>query len=134
MMWKQLRMMLTKMYWLHGLKSKLCTSNKIVIYKAILKPVWTYGIHLRGTASTSHTQILECLQSKTLHMIFDAPWYVLHTVNQKDLQTLTVKEENCHYSSQYSACLGIHPNDLVVNFMGQPNNNRQLRRLTRFFV
>jgi hypothetical protein len=33
----------------------------------------------------------------------------------------TVKDENHHYSSQYSACL-------VVKLMVQPNNNKQLQR------
>jgi hypothetical protein len=43
---KQLGMTLTKMHWLLGRKSKLSTSNKILLYKAILKPIWTYGIQL----------------------------------------------------------------------------------------
>jgi hypothetical protein len=41
---KQLGMTLTKMHWLLGQKSKLSTSNTILIHKAILKPIWTYGI------------------------------------------------------------------------------------------
>jgi hypothetical protein len=59
---KQLGITLTKMYWLLGRKSKLSTSNKLLIYKAILKPVWTYGIQLWGMVSTSNTEILECFQ------------------------------------------------------------------------
>jgi hypothetical protein len=43
---KQLGISLTKMYWLLGRKSKLSTNNKLIIYKAILKPIWTYGIQL----------------------------------------------------------------------------------------
>jgi hypothetical protein len=43
---KQLRITLTKMYWLLGRKSKLSTSNKLVIYKTILKLIWSYGIQL----------------------------------------------------------------------------------------
>jgi hypothetical protein len=43
---KQLEMSLTKMYWLFRWKSKLSIWNNILIYKAILKPVWTYGIQL----------------------------------------------------------------------------------------
>jgi hypothetical protein len=39
----------------------------------------------------------------------------------------TVKEEIHHYSSQDSAHLSAHPNDLVANLMVQPNN-RQLQR------
>jgi hypothetical protein len=38
---KQLGIILTKMYWLLGRKSKLSTSNKLLIYKIILKSIWT---------------------------------------------------------------------------------------------
>jgi hypothetical protein len=48
---KQLGLSLTKMYWLLGRKSKLSTNNKLLIYKVILKPIWTYGIQLWGTTS-----------------------------------------------------------------------------------
>jgi hypothetical protein len=53
--WKQLGIT----HWLLGRKSKLSTSNKLLIYKTILKPIWTYGIQLWGTASTSNIDILE---------------------------------------------------------------------------
>jgi hypothetical protein len=66
---KQLGIILTKTHWLLGRKSKLSTSNKLLIYKTILKPIWTYGIQLWGTASTSNTEILEDLQLKALHMV-----------------------------------------------------------------
>jgi hypothetical protein len=56
------------------------------------------------------TKILERLQSKTLSMIVDAPWYVPNTVIWRDLQTPTVKEEIRRYSSQYGARLSAHPN------------------------
>jgi hypothetical protein len=81
-----------------------------------------------GTASTSNTEILERFKSKILRMIVDAPWYVPNTVIRRDLQTPTIKEEICCYSSQYSARLSAHPNGLVVNLMEQPDNNRRLRR------
>jgi hypothetical protein len=45
---------LTKMYWLLARKSKLSISNKPLIYKAILKPIWTYGIQLWDTTSNSN--------------------------------------------------------------------------------
>jgi hypothetical protein len=64
------------MYWLLGRKSKLSISNKLLIYKAILKPLWTYGIQLWGTASNSNIAILERFQSKVLRLIVNAPWYV----------------------------------------------------------
>jgi hypothetical protein len=92
-----------------------------------------------GTASTSNIQIIERFQLKALRMIVDAPWYVQNTVIRRDLQTPTVKEEIRSYSSQYSAHLSAHPNDLIVNLIELPDN-RRLRRhlpndlLTRFLV
>jgi hypothetical protein len=35
-----------KMYWLMGRRSALSIQNKLMLYKQILKPVWTYGIQL----------------------------------------------------------------------------------------
>jgi hypothetical protein len=94
--WKQLGMTITKMHWLLARKSKLSTSNKILIHKAIFKPIWTYGIQLWGMASTSNIEILERFQSKVLCMTVDAPWYMPNTVIQRDFQIPTVEEEICH--------------------------------------
>jgi hypothetical protein len=41
--WKKLGITLAKTYWLLG--CKLSTSNKLLIYKTILKPIWTYRVH-----------------------------------------------------------------------------------------
>jgi hypothetical protein len=105
----------------------------------MLKPIWTYGIQLWGTASTSNIEILELFQSKALRMIVDAPWYVPNTVIRRDLQTPTVKDEIRRYSSQYSARLSAHPNDLTVNLIELPDKRRLRRHLpndlpTRFLV
>jgi hypothetical protein len=122
-----------------GHRSKLSTSNKLLIYKTILKPIWTYGIQLWGTASTSNIEIPERFQSKALRMIVDAPWYMPNTVIRRDLQTPTVKEEIRRYSSQYSARIRAHPNDFIVNLIELPDNRRLRKHLpndlpTRFLV
>jgi hypothetical protein len=127
------------MYWLLGRKSKLSTSIKLLIYKTILKPIWTYGIQLWGTASTSNIEILERFQSKALCMIVDEPWYVSNTVTQRVLEIRTDKEEIRRYSSQYSARFSTQPNDLIVNLIDVPDNMRLQRYLpndlpTRFLV
>jgi hypothetical protein len=46
-------------------------SKLLLIYKTILKPIWTYDIKLWGTASTSNIEIVELFQSKVLSMIVD---------------------------------------------------------------
>jgi hypothetical protein len=71
------------MYWLLEQKSKLSTSNKLLIYKTVLTPIWTYGIQLWGTSSTSNIEILERFQSKALRMIVDTPFYVLNMLSEE---------------------------------------------------
>jgi hypothetical protein len=80
----------------------------------------TYGLHFKHRNPRSGSL-------KVLSLIVDAAWYVPNTVILTRHQTPTVKEEIRHCSSQYSARLSVHPNDLVVNLMAQPDN-RRLRR------
>ena len=80
-----------KLYWLLGRASQLRLENKILIYKVILKPVWTYGIQLWATASVSNIEILQRFQNKILRMIVNAPWYVSNQTIQRDLNIRTVK-------------------------------------------
>jgi hypothetical protein len=62
---KHLGITLSKMYWLLGRKSKLSISNKLLAYRVILRPIWTYGIHLWGLASISNIEILERFQRES---------------------------------------------------------------------
>jgi hypothetical protein len=38
------------MYWLIGRNYKLSLENKILLYKTIIKPIWTYGTEIWGCA------------------------------------------------------------------------------------
>jgi hypothetical protein len=100
--------------------SILSTSNKLLIYRTILKPIRTYGIQLWVTDSTFNIEIVEHFQSKALRIIVNAPWYVPNMVIQMDLQTPAAEEEIPSYSSQNIARLSAHPNELVVNLRKQP--------------
>jgi len=59
--------------WLIGKNSPLSLENKTLIYKTILKPIWTYGIELWGCASKSNIAIMQRYQSKILRTIANAP-------------------------------------------------------------
>jgi hypothetical protein len=63
---KQVGITLTKMYWLLGSKSKLSTSDKLLIYETVLKPIWTYGKQLWGTASISKHRNSRTFQIESL--------------------------------------------------------------------
>ena len=45
---KQLDHKTRKLLWLIGRTSPLSLENRLLIYKTVLKPVWTYGIELWG--------------------------------------------------------------------------------------
>ena len=87
---KQLKDKLKKFYWLIGRRTNLSTQNKITLYKTVIKPVWTYGIQLWGTASNSNIEILQRFQSKMLRSLLNASWYVptkQSTVTSRYLQS-----------------------------------------------
>ena len=98
---KQLKSKFKKFYWLIGRRSNLSAQSKIMLYKGILKPVWTYRIQLWGTASNSNIEILQRFQSKTLRSLIDAPWYVTNETIHRDLKIPTVKEEISKFSNRY---------------------------------
>jgi len=45
--------------WLIGRNSNLSLENKFPVYKAVTKPIWTYGIELCGCASKSNVAIIQ---------------------------------------------------------------------------
>jgi len=113
---------------LTGRKSQLSLANKLFVYKAILKPIWTYGIQLWGTAFNSNIDILERFQSQVLQIIADAPWYVPNAVIKHDLQVPSVRQEVRTYSVTYHARLEGHPNDLATSLLQQPSHDHTLKR------
>ena len=66
---KQLGLKLRSMYWLLCNTSKLLLDNKLLIYKVMLKPTWTYSIQLWVAAAISNIAIIQRFQSKTLGII-----------------------------------------------------------------
>jgi hypothetical protein len=124
---KHLGIKLTKLYWLLGRTSKLNLSNKLLIYKVAIKPIWTYGIQLWGSASTSNIEILKRFQLKALRLITDAPWYVPNAIIRNDLQVPSIKEEIRRLSAQCYVGLCTHAN-LLPTQLSRPSAFRRLRR------
>jgi len=125
---KQLSMKMRGLYWLIGCRSSLTLKNKILLYKSILKPIWTYGIQMWGTACISTINIIERFQAKILRICTGAPWYVPNEVLRQDLVIPTVKNEISSFFKNYSSRLEAHPNHLA----NELNEAEKLRRLKRF--
>jgi hypothetical protein len=56
------------------------------MYKAIIKPIWSYGIELWGCACKSHIFIMKTTQYKVLRAIANSPWYVTNHTLHSDLE------------------------------------------------
>ena len=125
---KTIGLQLHRMYWIIGRNSKLSLENKLLIYKTILKPIWTYGIPLWGTASNYNIEILQIFQNKFLWSIVNAPRHVPNTILHTDLQIPTVKAEITNFSTKYRGKLITHPNELIP----APLEEEEPRRLKRF--
>jgi len=123
-----LNLKLRGMYWLLGRISKLPLENKLLLYKCVLKPVWTYGIQLWGCVKPSHTQIIQRLQSKTLRSITNAPWYVSNSTIHNDLHIPFVATEISRLSFLYHQRLAGHHNALITAMTIPPTIVRRLKR------
>ncbi|KAH8385844.1 hypothetical protein KR200_001937 [Drosophila serrata] len=128
---QQLTIKASKMTWLLGRNSQVSIENKILLYKAILKPVWTYGIQLWGTASNSNIEILQRFQSKMLRKIVNAPFYVTNVNIHNDLNIPFVKDVIRKHSIAYVNKLQSHTNTLGINLA---DNSSEIRRLKRKHV
>ena len=124
----QLSIRLRELNWLIAKNAKLSLENKILIYKAILKPVWTYGVQLWGVAAQSKIDIIQGFQSKVLRIITNASIYISNIRIDNDLGVLTVQEEISSLSSNQRQRLQKHANPLVISLTNTANNILRLRR------
>ena len=129
---KQLGLKQTSLFWLIGTYSSLALQNKVLIYKAIIKPIWSYGIQLWGTAAKTNIDILQRFQSKILRLIANAPRYVTNATLHQDLNIPTVQEEIQKFSTKYLSRLQSHPNILASDLSHPPSYRRRLKRLLPF--
>jgi len=115
------------MYWILGRKLELSLVNKVLLYKTILKPIWTYGIPLWGSASHSNIENLQRFQNKVLRTTVNAPWYIPNKLLHTDLQMPTIREEITKFSTNHTSKLLTHPNELTSNLLIEQGPGRLKR-------
>jgi hypothetical protein len=126
--------MFQRKYWTLGRKSELALANKLLLYTTILKPIWTYGITLWGTACHSNIEILQRFQNRVLRMSVNAPWYIPHSLLHTDLQMSTVRDEIMKFSTNYRAKLVTHPNELTSILLVEPSPRRLTLSLLTSYI
>lgn len=126
----QIKLKTVQLMWLLNSRSTLRLEYKVLIYNTIIKPIWSYGIQLWGTACATNIEKLQRRQSKILRIITGAPWYVKNANLHKDLSistVITVARESC---IKYVNKLLVHPNSLAQNLLSSDGHRRLKRKDT----
>jgi len=98
-------------------RQQLSIENKLLLYKAILKPIYVFMASNWGTASNSNIEILQRFQNKYLRIIINAAWYVTNDILHHDLDVPYVGDEIKKFSQRYADRMEKHPNILATNLM-----------------
>lgn len=110
---KELDLKRKKYYYILNKNSPLSLKNKILIYKVMLKPVWTYCLPLWGLASNSSIEIIQRFQNISLRVCTGALNYISNEDLHKDLSIPSVKTEIVKAVERYRIRLTNHPNALA---------------------
>jgi hypothetical protein len=116
------------LYWVMGRKSPPSLESKVLLYKTVIKPIWTYGIELWGCASKSHIAKMQRSQSKILWMITNAHWYVTNQTLRDDLKVPFIKDVIQEKSINHHNKLGNHSNPILQPLLEQ-QQRRRLKKL-----
>jgi uncharacterized protein YeeX (DUF496 family) len=123
----ELNLKFKKMYWFLGRNSELSVHNKLTLYKQVIRPVWSYGIHLWGCASESNIQLIQRYQNKVLKCIVNAPWYVQNSDLHRDLGIETVTDIIAKFTKSHEKRLQDHMNIEASRLLNVNNITRQLK-------
>ena len=88
-------------YWLIGRNSSLSLHNKLILYKQILKPIWTHGFQIRGYTKQSNIDIIQRFQNK-------APRYVRDNSLHRDPQVNVESSEIQRFAKKHEGRLHHH--------------------------
>jgi hypothetical protein len=91
-----------------GTKSVFSIHNKLMLYKQIMKPVWTYGVQLWECMKQNNIDIIGRFQNKVLRNIVGAPRYVRNADPHRDLQMEIVTNEIGKFAKKHEERL-LHP-------------------------
>jgi len=113
-----------------GKKSHLSIENELLIYKAVIKRIWSHRMELWDCTSKSNTVIMQRFQSKILRATANGPCYVTNHTLHTDSNTPYVLDVIHERINKHHNKLEAQPNPLIVPLL-RPINTRRLQRLTR---
>ncbi|KAL4107116.1 hypothetical protein QTP88_018548 [Uroleucon formosanum] len=89
--------------------------TKLLIYKTLLKPLWTYGLQLWGNAKKTNILKIQTFQNIVLRKLANAPPYVSNHTLHTDLKLNKINDEAKIFYKRFYYRLNNHPNQLIKN-------------------
>ena len=117
-----------RMYWLLGKNSQLALKSKVLLYKSMLKPIWSYSCQTWGAASESNISKIQRIQSKILRGIANAPWYVTNECLHNDLMVPSVRKVILDSYNKHIKKLENHSNISAINLLDNSQVTRRLKK------
>lgn len=125
----QCNIMMKKYDFLIGRKSCLSIENKVLVYKTIFRPMWSYCAALWGAARNCHLNKLQIAQNKYLRTATNAPWYVSNSTLHRDLGIVPVKDYVNDLIVAHQERVDRHANPLIANLREEEIRRRLRRRV-----
>ena len=63
------------LYPLLNRKSEFNVKNKLLLYKVVIRPIFTYGCPAYREIGATHDKNLQILQNKALNLIYNKSWH-----------------------------------------------------------
>lgn len=125
----QIKEKMRKLYWLVGPFSELTIENKRLLYVAIIKPIWIYGIQLWGCASKSNIDVIQRCQNIALRTITAAYRFERNNAIHRDMMLPTIADEIQRFARKHETRLDHHVNPLAIQLLDNSKDFRRLKRL-----
>jgi len=93
----------------------ISTDIKLLIYKSLLKLMWTYGLKLWGYAKKSNINKIQAFQNIALRKFTDAPFYVTNCSLHSDRKLNTDSEESECFYKRFHNHLNTYTNPFIKN-------------------
>ncbi|VVC42096.1 Reverse transcriptase domain [Cinara cedri] len=104
-------------------------NTKLLIYKSLFKPMWTYGLQLWGNAKISNTNKIQTFQNKFLRLITNSPPYISNLTLHTDLKMKSIVA--VAFYKRFHSKLPSHSNPLILNLATLTIPGNPPRRLKR---
>lgn len=125
---EQLNLKFRQMLWLLGSRSKLPFHLKMLLYKVMLRPIWSYGCQLWGCAAKTNIKKIEVIQMKIIRSIVKARWYERNEDIRRELDIESVEEYITKMYNNYEIRLHKHPNPEALALLDWTGCVRRLKR------